>query len=402
MNPPTTTTVTVFTRHSPDCSQKGNPQWKRCNCRKSLYIYEAGKVSYLSAKTRSWEQAERVARAERDKRDPAKIELAKIEAKRETKDCGISDALDQWIAGMKGQGVATASAYMTIKRGILRWAEAKAIEQLGDVTPDALDLWVSGWTDKLSTQAFRLSRVRAFFQWATSLQKIDRNPAAALRPIRKSKDEEGTEPTMPLTAEQFEELIAATYTYDEAHRVEGGFGIDLRAIFLVQRWTGLRLSDVLMLPRSGIRGNRIITKTKKTGAPVDRIVPDAVIEALRAVPVRKTMHPDQYFWSRKCDHRTLVSIWTPRIKLINKYISFKDDKGQPMLFRSHMLRDTFAVELLLAGVGLAEVSRLLTHSSIRTTEKHYAPWVKEREVKLEKEMVEAMRKMGAKFEGDTK
>jgi integrase len=62
-----------------------------------------------------------------------------------------------------------------------------------------------------------------------------------------------------------------------------------------------------------------------------------------------------------------------------------------------MLRDTFAVELLLAGMGLAEVSRLLTHASIRTTEKHYAPWVKAREAKLEAEMVEAMQKMGAKF-----
>jgi hypothetical protein len=45
---------------------------------KTLYIREHGKTAYVSAKTRSWEQAERVAASERDKRDPVKIELRKI------------------------------------------------------------------------------------------------------------------------------------------------------------------------------------------------------------------------------------------------------------------------------------------------------------------------------------
>jgi site-specific recombinase XerD len=62
-----------------------------------------------------------------------------------------------------------------------------------------------------------------------------------------------------------------------------------------------------------------------------------------------------------------------------------------------MLRDTFAVEMLLTGVPLEDVSRMLTHSSIRTTEKHYAPWVKARQRQLEDKAVAAMRKMGATF-----
>ena len=46
---------------------------------------------------------------------------------------------------------------------------------------------------------------------------------------------------------------------------------------------------------------------------------------------------------------------------------------------AHRFRDTFAVELLLAGVPLERVSILLGHSSIKVTEKHYAPWVRERQ-----------------------
>ena len=45
---------------------------------KCLYIYEAGKVTYKSARTRSWEQAEHAAQDERDARDPVKIRLREI------------------------------------------------------------------------------------------------------------------------------------------------------------------------------------------------------------------------------------------------------------------------------------------------------------------------------------
>ena len=50
---------------------------------------------------------------------------------------------------------------------------------------------------------------------------------------------------------------------------------------------------------------------------------------------------------------------------------------------SHRLRDTFAVDLLQKGVPMEEVSKLLGHTSIKTTEKHYAKWVKGRQDRLD-------------------
>ena len=46
-------------------------------------------------------------------------------------------------------------------------------------------------------------------------------------------------------------------------------------------------------------------------------------------------------------------------------------------------RDTFSVELLLAGVPIERFSILLGHQSVRITEKHYAPWVRARQEQLE-------------------
>ena len=50
---------------------------------------------------------------------------------------------------------------------------------------------------------------------------------------------------------------------------------------------------------------------------------------------------------------------------------------------AHRFRDTFAVELLLAGVPLERVSNRLGHQSVKVTERHYAPWVRARQEQLE-------------------
>jgi integrase len=50
---------------------------------------------------------------------------------------------------------------------------------------------------------------------------------------------------------------------------------------------------------------------------------------------------------------------------------------------AHRMRDTFAVELLLAGVPLERVSILLGHTSVKVTERHYSPWIRERQEQAE-------------------
>ena len=58
----------------------------------------------------------------------------------------------------------------------------------------------------------------------------------------------------------------------------------------------------------------------------------------------------------------------------------------PAHFHPHRFRDTFAVSLLLKGGSPDSVSKLLGHSSIKVTERHYAPWVKARQDLLEAEV----------------
>jgi integrase/recombinase XerD len=63
-------------------------------------------------------------------------------------------------------------------------------------------------------------------------------------------------------------------------------------------------------------------------------------------------------------------------------------KGQGSML-SHRFRDTFSVELLLAGVPIERVAILLGHQSVRITEKHYSPWIRSRQEQLEADVQRA-------------
>ena len=152
---------------------------------------------------------------------------------------------------------------------------------------------------------------------------------------------------------------------------------EFRALFLLQRWAGLRILDALVLPRSGIVGNRLSLVTIKTGAVInDRVLPDEVVEALAALsPDRSGFKKAYFFWREGIALDSLTSIWTKSIKGMNAYLQLEDDLGERFAFKSHMLRDTCAVELLLQGFRLDQVSFFLTHTSPSVTEKHYTRWV---------------------------
>src|ERR1700678_2984744 len=63
----------VYARHTPDCDHRDDPKYRRCRCPKWIDGYVDGQRVRQSAKTRSWDQAEKKARGIDDASDPKKV-----------------------------------------------------------------------------------------------------------------------------------------------------------------------------------------------------------------------------------------------------------------------------------------------------------------------------------------
>jgi hypothetical protein len=84
---------------------------------KWLYINADGQDRSISAKTRSWKQAEAAAQAERDLHDPVQAKRKEIEAAEKlaaekladqrSQNITVTDALARWAAGLKGREEST-------------------------------------------------------------------------------------------------------------------------------------------------------------------------------------------------------------------------------------------------------------------------------------------------------
>jgi len=83
-----------------------------------------------------------------------------------------------------------------------------------------------------------------------------------------------------------------------------------------------------------------------------------------------------YFWSGESRRDGVARTYMGRLRTVFKLAGVPNG-------HAHRFRDTFATELLLAGVPLERVSVLLGRGSVKVTEKHCSPWVRARQEQLE-------------------
>ena len=221
-------------------------------------------------------------------------------------------------------------------------------------------------------------RLTGFFWFCIRANWITANPTNNLGRISVTQA-----PTDYFTREEYEKLLDATYLYRE-NRGETGTtnGTRLRTLIKLMRWSGLRIRDALTLERTRLINDNLLLYQAKTGTPVYVPLPPQVAEELRTIPAGAKPNPRYFFWSGNGLPKTAVADWQRSFRRLFKLAVLEKGDGSPKRCFPHMLRDTFAVEMLLAGVPIDQVSMLLGHSSVKITEKHYSPWVKARQDQL--------------------
>jgi integrase/recombinase XerD len=384
-------TVSVYTRHSPKCPKRGSTAEqktaakyeKRCNCAKWIYLFHDGSDYRFSAATRSWDKAEEKKRQIEDSLDPVKAELKRLKTQQQSQRKPLSDAVEEFLSDAKKRNLApeTCAKLQTMfKKQLLLWTKQNGIGYLDELRTAHLTRWRSTWFHSPLTSRGRQETLRGFFRFCIQQEWLEKNPACGLSRIKvKSK------PTGYFPPEEFETLVRATYSYAKGSNNPNAenCAIRIRTLLLLMRCSGLRTGDAVALERSRLVGNNIFLYQAKTGEPVYVPLPPEVANALRQVPPGVKPNPRYFFWNGSCTVRSATSVWQNAFRRLFRIADIRKPDGTPKRCHLHMLRDTFAVEMLLAGVLLEKVSVLLGHASTKATEKHYKPWVRARQQDLE-------------------
>jgi len=364
--------VTIFVRHAATCKYRGDEFEKRCRCPKHLRWSQGRKQHRVSAHTRSWASAEDKKRSIEDQLSGRTPEVKPEQEQRDTQAC-----IDLFIQDKKNQGITekVIGKYTRELARLRKFCEHNRIYAVQGITRELLTGYCATWPDLYPSSTTRSKvreRVRSFLRYCFEAQWIARIPA-----LPKIKIDEP--PTMPLNAAEYTRLLDAVYgaVADPPQRAK------VHALLQLMRWSGLAIRDALTLKRGElIRDDakgiyRVVTARQKTGTHVSVPIPPAVAEELLTV---LNGNPEYVFWSGKGEEESITKNWA-KYYIAPLFRAAKIPNNGHMM--SHRLRDTFAVDLLEKGVPLEEVSKLLGHESIKTTERHYAKWVKGRQDRLD-------------------
>jgi integrase len=390
--------LSVYTRHHPDCKNADDKTWRRCGCPKWIWGSLDGKFIRQSARTHRWEEAEELRRqlseglvsASRPLTvpvpaivvAPAPPPIADPERPRKPR-VTVEAAVKAYLADATSRGVApaTLTKLTTIfHKQFLAWTRIEGIEYLDELDLDALLNFRNTWEDGPLAKQKKQSRVIGFFWACVRRRYLTENPAIGLGKIKVVQI-----PTDYFPSDEFERIIAATYI----RRGDRGGGdvkanqLRLRTMTLLMRWSGLRIRDAVTLERHRLNGDSLLLYQAKTGTPVYVPLPPEVVEALKDLPPGPKPNPRYFFWSGNGDPKSAVADWQRSYRRLFKSADIRTADGERKRCHPHMFRDTFAVEMLLAGVPIDQVSLLLGHASVKITEKSYAPFVKARQIQLQ-------------------
>jgi site-specific recombinase XerD len=365
-----TPVVTIFVRHSEGCKYMGEEFSKRCQCRKHLRWTQGGKQKRRMAGTRLWAVAEQ-------KRRDLEDQLVGRERKPDTSGRTIEECVTLFLTDKRTEGTSTSviARYTRELNRLRAYCERAGIYTVQAVTREILTGFAGTWENEYPSTQTRFqvrARCRSFFLYCYRSHWIPGVPA-----ITKIKAEEP--PTMPLTVDEFARILDAVFAVISKPEICAR----IRALLQLMRWSGLAIQDALTLERAALQRDdakgiyRIVTSRQKTGIHVSVPISRAIAEELLAV---MSDNPKYFFWSGVGKPESAVT-WCSNYYIGPIFKAAKIERRGNMV--SHRIRDTFAVDLLEKGVPLEEVSKLLGHESIRTTEKSYAKWVQGRQDRLD-------------------
>lgn len=348
--------LTLYRRHTPKCPHRAKGrQWLNCKCpiwvdgtvKKQRYCKSLG--------TRDLRRAGR--------------KLAELEEQGPELRKAIHPAIEAFLEQQNTLARGTARNHRRAMNFFGELAERYKLIHLEDVTVEFIDAFRVSRELSPLTWTKELQILRHFFSFCLDRGWISQNPAKRVKvPTIKPSAKE------PYTLEERTAILAACDQIGSG-RYER---LRARAMVLLLRYTGLRISDVATLARDRVRAGEIYLHTMKNGVPIKLPVHPELQIALDRLPQPRGMaegeEPRYFFWTGNGSREAMIRDATRTL-----YAVFS--RSGVVGAHAHRFRHTLATEILTSGGSVEDAANILGNSPM-IIRKHYAQWTTARQERI--------------------
>ena len=344
--------LVLWRRHTDDCSHKDEGrEYLKCRCSIWIDWRIGGKRIRKPLNTRDWQAAQIRAR---------QMEAEGIVSEVVPQTTG--QCTKRFLDDAKARGLreSTVYKYKLILDQLERFGEGAGITFISGFNVEDLHSFRNSWMNRGQSAVKKLEHLKSFFRFCSESAWVKDNPCKLIRPPKVTLLQ-----VLPFSDEEMTKILQACTTHPTPAR-----GLQLRALVLLMRHSGLRIGDAVSLNRDRIHDGILELYTAKSGTKVRLPLKQEAVDALAELPGTGC-----YFSHAGSKRRNVVCAWE---RVFGKLFQRAGINGH-----SHRLRHTFAIGLLQRGVSMENVSTLLGHRSIKVTERYYASWVAARQQHLE-------------------
>lgn len=258
----------------------------------------------------------------------------------------LREALDSYLKSQQSNYLAPATLRKT--RMLVNNLAALGNKDVRAITPSDLQSFRSSRKISANTASKELQQIKGIFAWFVEQGFRPDSPAAKIKAPHVPPTEK-----QPFTEAEITAILAA------CERI--GFGDYERrrakAAILLMRYTGLRISDAIMLRRDAIKGGVLTLRTQKTKQLVihDLNIVPGVLEALASLsePLGVNGNGNQwFFWNGVSKPQTFMS----RMERVLRQVFILS--GVPNA-HCHRFRHTYASDMLTKGASVWLVAKQL-------------------------------------------
>ncbi len=389
----TTKTLTLYKRHTEDCEvhkTRVQPEkrkfWFDCNC----MVWLTGRLPDGRPVPRESTGCRDVKAAEAYRADFLAANVRKAVVAAAPTGITIGEAIERYQASRTHEIYFEAGQHIKLALGRLKkYCDAQGVFYMKELTADLVERFKEDGLASFSdvVKGTTTSKIRTFLRHA--YRRDWTADALALKVLPHATLHQEAE---PYTVQEVEALLTGSVNVGDVAR--SGYSKHphtFRLLLELMLDTGMRCGDAVRYDpavafRSGLWVYSYVPQ-KQQRKRAKKTVEVFISEKLKTAIDQSTWFSAELpfiYGAGRCTKTYHARQVYRRMKnVLGPHCGIED-------CRPHRLRDTFAVNMLLRDVSLDDLSRLLGHSSVKTTEMYYAKWVTSRKQRLENVVAQAL------------